>query len=164
MQDQTIEKITEQVLKPLRTKFEVQESRIKKMISATKHRKTNIIQESSKRFIKTMKSEVWTCDFGENVGAETNGICPCLIIQADVENEQLRNTIVLPIHYSQPIHEYSIWIEPTDIEYIEESLRGFVLSNRVQSISKARLGRKIGKLTEAAMKKIGDQARTVMGL
>lgn len=141
-----------------------QACRIKKVISATEQRKKNIIQERSKRFLKTMRSDVWTCDFGQNVGGEINGIRPCIIIQNDTENETSRNTIVLPIQLFETTDGQSILIEPTDIEQVEGNLNGFALPNQIQVISKAKLGRKIAKMTDNAMVKIGDHVRSAMGL
>lgn len=143
---------------------QAQAKRIEKVTSATEQRKKNIIQERKKRFLKTKRSEVWTCDFGQNVGGEINGVRPCIIIQNDTSNENYRNTIVLPIQKFETPDGQSILIKPTDVEQVEGNLVGFALPNQVQVVSKSKLGRKIAKLTDNAMLKIGDHVRTAMGL
>lgn len=137
------------------------------VIKSQENRILNIVKEPKKRKMKLEKGQVWTCDFGENVGGELNGIRPCLVFQSDSENKFSPTAIVVPINKTCNIYNSnSFRLEDKDILelYGEGYIEGFLLTDQIRVVSKGRMGWKIGKLTNEAMNSIGGQLRKTIGL
>ena len=47
---------------------------------ANKAMEISVIEKIEKKYLKVQKGEVWTVDFGENVGSEMNNVRPCVIV------------------------------------------------------------------------------------
>lgn len=115
------------------------------------------------RNISPKRGEVWTCQLGENVGSEMNKIRPVLILQNDVGNEHSATTVVAPITSKaerQPTH---VALNAFSFE-TGTDLSGVVATEQIRVISKARLGKRIGKLSEETMKKIEDAVLISLGI
>lgn len=114
-----------------------------------------------------IRGEVWTANFGENVGAETNKIRPCLIIQENVSNEKGSTVIAIPITRHEPRYFEQAEIRVDDYRSVKESVEaptGTVMSGQLRVISKARLGRPLGMLTDEAMKRVEKSLSHALGL
>ncbi|MFF2531418.1 type II toxin-antitoxin system PemK/MazF family toxin [Brevibacillus sp. NPDC058079] len=145
------------------TVYQAQKYRTEMLVASTGDRVKNIMKENKKRKITPYRGQVWTCDFGQNVGGEINGIRPCLVIQYNDANRLSRNTIVLPLDTSND-YPGAIYVplEEGDVISLGGYLKGYVIVDQVQVISKARLGRRIAKLSDNAMNKIGEAMRKVL--
>lgn len=106
--------------------------------------------------VQPMRGEIWTVNLGYNVGSELNKIRPCLIIQNELGNEKSPTTIILPISHrdkKQPTH---VELNSTSFYNTEDSISGTIIGEQIRSISKARLGRKIGLLNTETMKYVKE--------
>lgn len=100
------------------------------------------------------RSEIWTCSLGENVGSEMNKTRPCGILQANLFNDKSPTVIVFPITTTDKPIPTHVGLSNDDLVYVEQSIHGMAVIEQIRVISKARLGRRVGKLTEDAMDRI----------
>lgn len=113
--------------------------------------------------IQPKRGEVWTCQLGENVGSEINKVRPVVILQNDLGNERAATTIVVPISSKQERQPTQVSIESHFFEH-DTNLSGSVITEHIRSVSKARLGKKIGKLSEEAMRKVEEAVMVSLGM
>lgn len=121
-------------------------------------------REKTAKLLFPKKGEVWTCDFGKNVGSEINKVRPCIVIQNNKGNRFGPTTIVIPITSKikpQPTH---LLLNDTDFIYMEGNVCGTVLAEQIKSVSKARLGRCLGTLTQEAMANVEGLIRTAFAM
>jgi mRNA interferase MazF len=110
------------------------------------------------------RGEIWSCNFGTNVGSEINKVRPCLIFQNNKGNKHSRTTIVIPItsrEKRQPMH-----VELAE-GYVVDSAQGVygcVLTEQIKAVSKARLLHRIGRLSVEAMEKVEEAMRLSLGM
>lgn len=100
------------------------------------------------------RGEVWTCHFGQNIGAEINNIRPCVIVSNNIGNKKAPIVTVVPISSRKETQQTHVKLDPSSFTYVEDSIKGTAICEQIRAISKARLGRKIGLLTEKAIQKI----------
>lgn len=142
---------------------EEDKSRFKNIIAWTKEMLMMNIKEKNMRNISPKRGEVWTCNFGENVGCEIGKPRPCVIIQNDIGNAKSATTIVLPISSKEVQLPTHVGLEEDSLIFIEDELAGSVITEQIRAVSKARLGRKIGSLSEKTMKKIEEALLVSLG-
>lgn len=100
------------------------------------------------------KGEVYTCNFGVGVGSEMQKLRPCVILQNNDDNYNSPNTIVAPITHDTDELDCMF---PVSVKYDQNGntiLDGKVNVSNLMCVSKARLGKKITKLTSSEMKEI----------
>lgn len=114
------------------------------------------IKEKVVRDIFPKQGEVWTCDFGENVGCEINKVRPAIIVQNDKGNNNSPNTIVVPIRTKDKLLNTQVSLTNDDFDYVESSISGTALTEQVKSVSKARLGRRIGVLKKESYQRVHE--------
>lgn len=113
------------------------------------------------------RAEIWTADFGENIGSETNKIRPCLVVQDNLANEKAPTVIVIPFTSHSPRFYSHLLIDKEDIintENSDDPPSGTLMVEQVRVISKARMGRKIGTFSEQAMYKVEKVMKTALGI
>lgn len=114
----------------------------------------SISSKAKKRMVR--RGEVYSCNFGIGVGSEMQKDRPCLVIQSDVGNINSSNVIVAPITHTDKNISTMAKIEPqTDTNGII-ILDGFVNLSNIQTVSKARLGNFISKLSKADLKLVDN--------
>lgn len=110
------------------------------------------------------RGEVYKCNFGIGIGSEMQKERPCVILQSDVGNINSSNVIVAPItHASKPIPTMAHIITQKDSKGMV-ILDGQVNLSNVQTISKARLGNYITKLSKEDIKNIDNSLYVSLGL
>ncbi len=103
------------------------------------------------------KGEIWTCQFGKNIGSEENKIRPVIIVQNNTGNEKGPTTIVIPISNRPVKIPTHILLKSSDYVLVDEeinSISGTILCEQIRVVSKARLGRHIGTLNKDFVNKI----------
>lgn len=100
------------------------------------------------------KGETYTCNFGVGVGSEMQKLRPCVILQNNDDNYNSPNTIVAPITHDTDELDCLIPIADKFDENGKLILDGKVNVSNLMCVSKARLGKKITKLTPSEMKEI----------
>ena len=108
------------------------------------------------------RGEIYYADLDPVVGSEQGGVRPVLIIQNDLGNRYSPTVIVLAItsrtgktnlttHVAVPAGESGL---------LKDSL---VLAEQVRTLEKRRLGRRVGKLPEALMRRVDEAMRVSLG-
>ena len=104
---------------------------------------------------RILQCEVYICDLSvDSIGCEQKGKRPCIVIQLDILNRTSNNVIIVPITSRKkrllPTH---IELEKDNYDFLIYK-HNTVLCENIRSISKDRLGKFIGKITEEDLKKI----------
>lgn len=121
------------------------------------------ISENAKTRI-VRRGEIYQCDFGVGVGSEMQKDRPCLIIQGNVGNINSSNVIVAPItHTDKPIPSMAHF-SPQYNENGDLLLDGQVNLSNIQTVSKARLGNYITKLSNSDMDAVDNALYASLGL
>ena len=100
------------------------------------------------------RGTVYWCDFGINIGSEQEGRRPSVVLQHRQGNQHSSNTIVAPITHTRSRLDVVV---PIDNKYDTNGtliLDGHVLLGNIVTVSKARIGNLITKLTSDEMKKV----------
>lgn len=104
------------------------------------------------------RGEIYICDFGENVDNEQYGERYAIVVQNDQGNEFSPTTIVIPCTTQKkkglPVHhEFKLLEENMEIsDYMVSRKTNTALAECIKSISKKRLIRRIGKMSDEFMK------------
>ncbi|OOB77022.1 MAG: hypothetical protein BEN19_00385 [Epulopiscium sp. Nuni2H_MBin003] len=102
------------------------------------------------------RGEVYKCKFSSGIGNEQNKERPCVIIQNNTANKKSGNTIVAPITHTGSNVNTVVKIETQTDSNNNIILDGYVLAGNIMTVSKARLGDKLGSLSKADMRKIDE--------
>lgn len=102
------------------------------------------------RLVKAIpdEGEIWTCDFGYNVGSEIEKVRPCVIKSRYVNNKNSNIITVAPITHTNQSLDTHVTLEDKLFVYKDADINGTIKIEQSRSVSKARLGRRIGKLNE----------------
>jgi mRNA interferase MazF len=114
---------------------------------------------------RVRRGEVFWVDWEPRRGSEQGGHRPALIIQADEANEleHYGNTIVLAMSTTPAVDEtVHISVEPSRLNGLSKP--GIVRCEQVMTISKSRLGEKLGLLEPRYMAKVDEALRAVLSL
>lgn len=98
--------------------------------------------------------EIYTCDLGLNAGSELDNVRPCIVITSDKYNEKSTVITVIPISKRDKLFFHQVEINSTTVEEIESDIEGIAKLEQIRTISKGRLGRKIGKMSSEGMEQI----------
>jgi mRNA interferase MazF len=110
------------------------------------------------------RGEVYLCNFGIGIGSEMQKERPGLIIQGNVGNINSSNVIVAPItHTDKPIPSMAHISTQFD-ENGNIILDGQVNLSNIQTVSKARLGNFITKLSDEDMSNVDNSLYVSLGL
>lgn len=109
------------------------------------------------------RGEVYHCNFGIGVGSEMQKDRPCVIIQGNVGNINSSNVIVAPITHTDKPLPCMAEIEPQSANQ-GIILDGFVNTSNIQTVSKARLGDFITRLSKKDIKNIDNCLYVSLGL
>lgn len=121
----------------------------------------SIMERIHKKNLRVKQCEVWSIDFGENIGAEMNKTRPCIILSCDEFNGSSLVTVI-PITNNDT--NFPSQVKVDDIG-VGNYLTGTAKAEQIRTVSKARLGKRICEvsdlnkgiylLQEALMKHIG---------
>lgn len=111
-------------------------------------------KEKIMRNIFPVKSEIWTCNLGLNVGCVINKIRPVVIVQSIGNYDKNSNTIIVA-----PITR----TEPTKSTHVKCAL-GTVLLEQLKTVSKAQLGKRITVVPFDKMREIENSLKICLGL
>lgn len=121
----------------------------------------SIAEKAKNRIVH--RGEVYECNFGIGIGSEMQKDRPCVIIQGNVGNINSSNVIVAPItHTDKPLPCMAKIIPQSNNQGI--ILDGFANLSNVQTVSKARLGNYITRLSKNDIKEIDNALYVSIGL
>lgn len=114
---------------------------------------------------KVHRGEVYLCNFGIGVGSEMQKYRPSVVIQGNVGNINSSNVIVAPITHTEKTIPSMAKID-TQININDGStiLNGCVNLSNIQTVSKARLGDFITKLTKEDINRVNNSILVSLGL
>jgi len=160
----------EQNLYNLQEKFNVfmniekeDKDRFKAILAWTSEMLELTVKEKYSKSIQVLRAEVWTCQFGENIGSEINKVRPVLIISSDIGNAMSPTVTVIPITSKEARQVTHIELLEEDLIYVENSLKGTITAEGMRNVSKARLGRKIAKLSDDCMVRVEEAIMKSLG-
>lgn len=107
------------------------------------------------------RGEIWLVNWNPARGSEQRGKRPALIIQNDIGNEKASTSIVAAISTSIKIYPMNVKIEPHEsgLHYIS-----MVKTSQIFTISKIRLEKKLGQLSEEKIEEVNQAIKLSLGL
>ena len=94
-----------------------------------------------------MQFAIFWADLNPVVGREQAGHRPVLVISNDIEN-QMDNVTIVPITSRKPGRR----IYPNEVAFTLLGKEAILLCHQIRTISRRRLGKKIGTLTEPSLR------------
>lgn len=108
-------------------------------------------REKQNHKLKPKCGEIYTCDLGLNVGSELDNVRPCIVLTGDKYNEKSAVITVIPISKRTKLFFHQVEINEFTVEEIETMIEGTAKLEQITTISKGKLGRRIGKMSKAGM-------------
>lgn len=108
-------------------------------------------REKQNQKLKPRCGEIYTCDLGLNVGSELDNVRPCIILTGDKYNEKSSVITVIPISKKTKLFFHQVEINEHTVEEIETMIEGTAKLEQITTISKGKLGRRIGKMSKSGM-------------
>ncbi|MGH9469660.1 MAG: type II toxin-antitoxin system PemK/MazF family toxin [Terriglobia bacterium] len=109
-----------------------------------------------------LRAEVWDLSFDPTVGHEQAGARPALIASVDLFNEGPAELVVaIPITGTERKVRWHVQVAPPEGGLIG---RSFIQCENVRSVSKKRLRRRRGRVSEETMQQVEDRLRILLGL
>ena len=109
-----------------------------------------------------LRGDIWDVSFDPTVGHEQAGARPALIVSVDLFNEGPAELVVaIPLTRTQRKVRWHVAVFPP-----EGGLAGgsFIQCENVRSVSRRRLKRLRGRVSEETMAQVEDRLRILMGL
>lgn len=119
-----------------------------------------ISKEQRARVRKVWRGEVYWCDFGENIGSEQCKKRPAVVLQNDSANRTSPNTIVAPITSAGSTNSSVFNLNRP----AGDPVTGYVLLGNIVTVSKARIGDYIAKLSNPELDGIEDALYNSIGV
>jgi len=109
------------------------------------------------------RGEIYLVQFDPTVGHEIQKTRPALVIQNDVSNQYSPITIVAAIssQFSETPYPREVIIEPAESGLPKRSA---VIVNQIRSVDCQRLGKRLGHLSGATMKRVDEAIKISLGL
>lgn len=111
-------------------------------------------REKQNQSLKPKCGDIYTCDLGLNVGSELDNVRPCIVVTSDKYNEKSSVITVIPISKRTKLFFHQVEINSYTVEEIETMIEGTAKLEQMTTISKGKLGRKIGRMSKKGMKLI----------
>lgn len=111
-------------------------------------------REKQNQKLKPKFGDIYTCDLGLNVGSELDNVRPCIVVTSDKYNENSSVVTVIPISKRSKLFFHQVEINDFTVDEIETKIEGTAKLEQMTTISKGKLGRRIGKMSKRGMKLI----------
>ncbi len=98
------------------------------------------------------QKEIWYADLNPTRGSKQSGYRPIVIISGNLLNTYLKVVIACPLTSKIKNYKGNLIIEPNETNGLET--KSEVLTFHVRSVSKVRLVKKIGTISDAELKTI----------
>ena len=93
--------------------------------------------------------EIWYADLNPVKGSEQKGIRPVVVVSGNMLNKYLPIVIACPLTTKIKAYKGNVIISPDDKNGISE--KSEILTFHIRSISKERLTKKVGEITETQL-------------
>lgn len=111
-------------------------------------------REKQNQKLKPKFGDIYTCDLGLNVGSELDNVRPCIVVTSDKYNEKSSVITVIPISKRSKLFFHQVEINDYTVDEIETKIEGTAKLEQMTTISKGKLGRRIGRMSKKGMKLI----------
>lgn len=105
------------------------------------------------------RGDVWTMDFGLTVGSEIHRVRPVVVISSSIVNEKNSTILLAPIttrsaSESESTLDFHMELKDEYFEWGAEKVSGIIKTEAVTTLSKGRLGKRIGRLNGDGIDKL----------
>jgi len=107
------------------------------------------------------RGEIWIVNWNPARGSEQAGRRPALIIQNDIGNEKAPTTIVAAISSTVKIYPMNVEVKPPEGGL---ELSSIVKTSQILTVSKERLEKRLGKLTNEVMDEVDRAIKLSLSL
>jgi len=108
------------------------------------------------------RGEVWDLNFDPTIGHEQAGNRPALILSADIFNEGPADlVVVVPVTRTERKVRWHVPIKPPEGGLVAER---FIQCENVRSVSKRRVKRLRGRVSDSTLQQVEDRVRILLGL
>lgn len=112
--------------------------------------------------VNPARGEIWEVDLNPTVGREQSGHRPVLIVSDNALNSSPRGlVVVIPVTGTARGLPTHILVSPPEGGLTKPSV---IMTEQVRSVSKDRLGRRYGVVTQATMDQVDRILRILLGL
>ena len=109
-----------------------------------------------------LRGEVWEISLDPVIGHEQAGSRPALIVSVDLFNEGPADLVVVaPITRTARKVRWHVPVSPPEGGLVADS---YIQCENLRSVSKQRLKRRRGRVSDATMEQVEDRLRILMGL
>jgi len=109
-----------------------------------------------------VRGEVWEINLGPTVGPEQAGSRRALIVSVDLFNEGPAELVVVaPITRTARKVRWYVPVSPPEGGLVAQS---YIQCESLRSVSKQRLKRRRGRVSDATLEQVEDRLRILMGL
>lgn len=122
----------------------------------------SILERSVKQV--PIRGDIWSLDLGINVGDEMDKTRPCIIVSYDTFNDKSNLCTVVPITHADCSHRTQFEVNEYCLDFAESSITGTAKAEQITTKSKARLGRKIGRLNEYGLQMLNTAILNHLGM
>ena len=108
------------------------------------------------------RGEVWDLSLGPTIGQEQAGSRPALILSVDIFNAGPADlVIVIPITRTERKVRWHVPVKPPEGGLVAES---FIQCENVRFVSRLRVKRLRGRVSESTLQQVEDRVRILLGL
>ena len=108
------------------------------------------------------RGEIWDLNFDPTMGHEQAGSRPALVLSVDIFNEGPADLLVVaPVTRTDRKVRWHVRVKPPEGGFVADS---FVQCENVRSVSKQRLKRRRGRVSESTLQQVEDRIRILLGL
>lgn len=122
-----------------------------------KEKKANLIPK---------RGDIWTVDFGVTVGSEMEDVHPAVILSSSLVNEKSGTIFLAPISSMggnpDTAFEFHIEVQPEILAWGRKELHGVIKTESPDTVSKGRLGKRIGRLNGRGLDLVTKKMGKVM--
>lgn len=104
--------------------------------------------------------EIWLADLNPVRGSEQKGMRPVVIVSGNVLNEYMPIVIACPLTSKIKAYKGNIVLEPNQINGL--SAKSEILTFHIRSISKERLVKKLGKISEQQLTELKEGLNDIL--
>ncbi len=98
------------------------------------------------------QGEIYWVKLNPTVGREQGGKRPCVIISGNSMNKKIELLIVCPISSQLKFYPGSFFVEKNNNNNLKNDSE--ILTFQIKTISKSRVGKKIGKITDEQLNQV----------
>jgi mRNA interferase MazF len=100
------------------------------------------------------QAEIWYADLNPSRGSEQKGFRPVVVISGNLMNEYLNTVICCPLTTKIKNYKGNVVLKPDAVNKLKSASE--ILTAHIRSVSKERLVRKIGRISDEQLREIKE--------